>query len=319
MTIEQGAARMAEVAAEVKKAVVGQDEALGQVMAALVAGGHVLVEGMPGLGKTLLVRALAQALGVTNQRVQFTPDLMPSDIIGTVVYDLSTGKFTTRKGPVFTHLLLADEVNRAPAKTQAALLEVMQEYQVTFDGHTHALERPFLVLATQNPLEQEGTYPLPDAQLDRFLIRVEMDYPDAPDEVRFVTQILAGNPGQSLDVSTVSRVLDPAQVWEVQEAAATVAVAPQLVDYAVRLVGATRHHEALRLGAGPRATLALVRLARAGAFLQGRSYVTPDDVKSWVVPVLAHRVVPNAEWTLDGRRSEDILVPILDQVEAPRE
>jgi len=319
MTIEEATALIQAVAAQVRRSVVGQDEALRQVLSALVAGGHVLVEGLPGLGKTLLVRALAKAFGATSHRVQFTPDLMPSDIIGTVVYDLATGKFTTRKGPVFTHLLLADEINRAPAKTQAALLEVMQEYQVTFDGQTHPLDRPFMVLATQNPLEQEGTYPLPDAQLDRFLVRVVMDYPDVADEVRFVGQILGGRSGESLDVSAVEAVATPALLREVQAAASTVRVADPLIDYAVRLVAVTRNQESLQVGAGPRATLALVRLARAGALLEGRDFVTPDDLRSWCLPVLAHRVVPNAEWTMDGRGARDILDGLLAQVEAPRE
>lgn len=319
MTTEQATALIQAVAAQVRRAVVGQEEALRQVLAALAAGGHVLIEGLPGLGKTLLVRALAKAFGGTSHRVQFTPDLMPSDIIGTVVYDLTTGKFTTRKGPVFTHLLLADEINRAPAKTQAALLEVMQEYQVTFDGQTHALERPFMVLATQNPLEQEGTYPLPDAQLDRFLVKVLMTYPGVEAEVAFVGQILEGRSGEGLDVSAVEAVAAPADLRALQEAAAQVRVAPQLIDYAVRLVACTRNQESLQVGAGPRATLALVRLARAGALWEGRDFVTPDDLRSWVLPVLAHRVVPSAEWTMDGRSARDILEVLLAQVEAPRE
>lgn len=319
MTIEQGSQFLRSVRAEVQKAIVGQDAVVHQVVTALVAGGHVLIEGMPGLGKTYLVRALAKAFGGRSHRVQFTPDLMPSDIIGTVVYDLPTGKFTTRKGPVFTHLLLADEINRAPAKTQAALLEVMQEYQVTFDGQTHALERPFMTLATQNPLEHEGTYPLPDAQLDRFLLKVVMPYPGFDDEVAFVDQVLRGKTGDDLDLSAVGAAGTVQDLAAVQELAATVKVDRKLVDYAVRLVAATRSHEGLRIGAGPRASLALIRLSRAGALAEGRDFVTPDDVRVWALPVLTHRVVPSPEWEMDGRGAREVLEAVLAEVEAPRE
>jgi len=220
---------------------------------------------------------------------------------------------------VFTNLLLADEINRAPAKTQAALLEVMQEYQVTFDGQTHALERPFMTLATQNPQEHEGTYPLPDAQLDRFLLKVVVGYPSLEHEVSFVDQVLRGKTGDDLNLDIVGVVATVADLAELQGLAATVRVDSKLTDYAVRIVAATRGHEGLRVGAGPRASLALIRLARAGALFDGRDFVTPDDIRSWALPVLTHRVVPTPEWEMDGRGAAEVLETVLAEVEAPRE
>jgi len=318
MTIEQGSALIRNIKDEVKKIIVGQDNVIDQVLACLVAGGHVLVEGLPGLGKTLLVRSLAASIGGKSNRVQFTPDLMPSDIIGHVLYDVQSGKFTTRKGPVFTHLLIADEINRAPAKTQAALLEVMQEYQVSFDGQTHALERPFMTLATQNPAEHEGTYPLPDAQLDRFLLKIRISYPSMESELRFVTELLNNKTGESFDLSMIQAVCDIPAFVAVQKLCAEIRVDSEIVEYAVRMVDKTRNHFSLRVGAGPRASLALIRLARANAMAEGRDFAQPDDVLKWALPVLRHRVVPSAEWEMDGRGSEEAIELILADLAAPR-
>jgi MoxR-like ATPase len=256
--------RVDAVREAVGRAFIGQAEVLDQILIALLAGGHVLIEGVPGLGKTLLVRALAQALELDYGRVQFTPDLMPSDVSGHAVYDPKSESFKIRRGPVFTNLLLADEINRAPAKTQSALLEVMQEGQVTIEGKAFVLSPPFLALATQNPVEQEGTYPLPEAQLDRFLLKVIIDYPALEDEKRMVDAITTGRSASDFDLSQVPRVLNAAEVIALQQATAAITVDPEVVDYAVRIVAATRHFPGIALGAGPRGSIALVRAARAG-------------------------------------------------------
>jgi len=250
--IAQVAQAAAAMRAEIAKAVVGQAQVVDQVLAGLIAGGHVLIEGVPGLGKTLLVQALARTFSGTYRRIQFTPDLMPADVCGHTLYDQATRQFTTRRGPVFTHLLLADEINRAPAKTQAALLEVMQELQVTIEGAALPLEPPFMVLATQNPIEHEGTYALPEAQLDRFLLKIRMDYPPADEEVAMVGKVTAGHVGDRLQVESVSALLEPTGVLRLQECAAQVRVDGRVLDYAVRIVRATRSWAGVAMGAGPR-------------------------------------------------------------------
>jgi MoxR-like ATPase len=285
---------------------------------ALFAGGHVLLEGVPGLGKTLLVRALAKTFGGAFARIQFTPDLMPSDVTGHALYDLKSQEFRVRKGPVFTHLLLADEINRAPAKTQAALLEVMQEGQVTIEGRTFELPRPFMVLATQNPIEQEGTYPLPEAQLDRFLLKVLIRYPEAEEETRLVRQVTAGQVGDALDVSPVETVITAATVESVRARVADIVVDDRIVDYAVRLVRATREWPGIALGAGPRGSIALVRTARAAAVLCERDYVIPDDIKAVALPALRHRIALSPELDMEGSSGDDVLRALLEKVEAPR-
>ena len=310
--------RVEAVRAEVAKAFIGQAEALDQVLVALLAGGHVLIEGVPGLGKTLLVRALGQALELDWARVQFTPDLMPSDVSGHAVYDPKTESFKIRRGPVFTHLLLADEINRAPAKTQSALLEVMQEGQVTIEGKAFPLNPPFLTLATQNPVEQEGTYPLPEAQLDRFLLKVLIDYPQLEDEKRMVEAITTGRSAGDFNLSQVPRVLSGAEVVEVQKAVAAITVDPQVIDYAVRIVTATRKWPGIALGAGPRGSIALVRAARALAVLSGRDFVTPDDVREIARPALRHRIALSPELQIEGQSADDVLTALLAKVEAPR-
>ena len=313
------AARLAqEVRAEVRKALIGQDAVIDQVLVALFAAGHVLIEGVPGLGKTLLVRALARSFSGTTSRIQFTPDLMPADVVGHVMYDVQSGQMRTRQGPVFTHLLLADEINRAPAKTQAALLEVMQEHQVTLEGRSMQVPRPFMTLATQNPVEQEGTYPLPEAQLDRFLLKVLIYYPTEEEELELVRKVTEGQVGDALDVEAVNPVVDAAGVCAMQAVAAQVHVDDRVRAYAVRIARTTRDWAGVVLGAGPRGGLALVRASRAYALLSGRDFVTPDDVKFVAPPALRHRIVLSPEVELEGQRVDDLLAAILSTVDAPR-
>jgi MoxR-like ATPase len=284
----------------------------------LIAGGHLLVEGVPGLGKTLLVRALAKAVGGDSRRVQFTPDLMPGDITGNIMLDPVTGKFAARKGPVFTNLFIADEINRAPAKTQAALFEAMQEFQVSLDGKGLRLPEPFMVLATENPFEHEGTYPLPDAQKDRFLMKIIAAYPSLEEEKAMVAQVLAGDSGAELSVDAVNAVLDSGAFTGLKNRAAALRVDPLVIDYAVRLAAATRETPAAQAGAGPRGSLALIRCARARALILGRDFVLPDDVKALAVPVLAHRLTLSAESELEGLSGGGIIEALLAKTEAPR-
>jgi len=299
-------------------AMVGQAAVVEQVLVALVASGHVLIEGVPGLGKTLLVRAMAQALSLAHSRIQFTPDMMPSDITGHAVLDPSTRELRIVRGPVFTHVLLADEINRAPAKTQSALLEVMQEYQVTLEGQTLRLPKPFTVLATQNPVETEGTYPLPEAQLDRFMFKIEIDYPSAADEVAVVVRATADQAGDELPLANVAPCMDGNGVLELQQLAARQRVDEHVVDYAVRIARATRTYAGLAIGSGSRGPLALVRGARAVALLDGRNYATPDDVKRIALPALRHRVALAPDALLEGRTANDLLTEVIDSIPAPR-
>ena len=299
----------------VARVFLGQAAVLDQVLAAFLAGGHVLIEGKPGLGKTHLVLALAQTFGGAFRRIQFTPDLMPSDVTGHTLYDMGAQQFRLRRGPVFTNLLLADEINRAPAKTQAALLEVMQEVQVTIDGESHRLPPPFMTLATQNPIEQEGTYPLPEAQLDRFLMKVVIEYPGKDDEEQIVAELLTGTGLKSGDIQ---QVCDVAGILAAQGAVASVRVAPEVIAYAVRLVRATRETQGIALGAGTRGAISLVRVAKSFAVMQGREYVVPDDIKSAALPVLRHRVAIAPELAISGQNLDDILTAIISNTEAPR-
>jgi MoxR-like ATPase len=305
---------------EVGKAVVGQTAVIDAALVALLASGHVLLEGVPGLGKTLLARAIGQALSLDFARVQFTPDLMPSDVTGHTVLDAQGlgGELRLRRGPVFTHLLLADEINRAPAKTQSALLEVMQETQVTLEGQTLPLPRPFMVLATQNPIDTEGTYPLPEAQRDRFLLKVDIGYPEAEDEVDVVLRATSHQAGDALPLAEVRPVLGRDALLALQARVAEVRVDRAVADYAVRIARATRDAGGLSQGAGSRGAIALIRVARAAALLEGRDYAIPDDVKRFALPALRHRVMLAPDAQLDGRQIDEILLDLVERTDAPR-
>jgi MoxR-like ATPase len=312
-------ARTKSIRAEVAKVVVGQIDEVDQVLLAFLAAGHVLIEGVPGLGKTLLVLALSRTFGGKFARVQFTPDLMPSDVTGHVVFDGVANAFRLRHGPAFTNLLLADEINRAPAKTQAALLEVMQEGQITIEGESTRLSPPFMTLATQNPVEQEGTYPLPEAQLDRFLIKIVVDYPSLDEEARIVELVTSGRVGDQLDADAIRRVATVEEVLDLQQVVSRLTVMPRVREYAVRIARETRTWRGVAMGAGPRGSIALVRVARARALLDGRAFVTPDDVKSVALPVLRHRLTLAPELELEGITTDSVLRSIVQKVEAPRE
>jgi MoxR-like ATPase len=317
-TIRRATELLDRLQSAIGQAVVGQSAVIEQVVIALAASGHVLIEGVPGLGKTLLVRALAQALSLGHGRVQFTPDMMPSDITGHAVLDPATRDLRIIRGPVFTHVLLADEINRAPAKTQSALLEVMQEYQVTLEGQSLPLPRPFMVLATQNPIETEGTYPLPEAQLDRFLFKIEIGYPTLAEEVGVVVRATANQAGNELPLSEVKPVLNERAVMGLQQIVARQRMDEQVIDYAVRIARATREWAGLALGSGSRGALALVRGARAVALMAGRNFVTPDDVKRIALPALRHRIALAPDAMLEGRKPNELLAGVIEGVAAPR-
>jgi MoxR-like ATPase len=303
---------------QLSRVFLGQHEVVNQVLVAFIANGHVLLEGKPGLGKTHLVLALARCFGGVFRRIQFTPDLMPGDVTGHTLYDMGRQEFKLRKGPVFANLLLADEINRAPAKTQAALLEVMQECQVTIDGQTLPLAPPFMTLATQNPIEQEGTYALPEAQLDRFLMKVIVDYPSQQEEERIVTAVASGTGSGSLDPTYVQQLCGPDEILALQRTAVSVQCRPDVIAYAVRIIRATREMQGLTLGAGTRGAISLVKTAKAFALLAGRIFVTPDDIKQAALPVLRHRVTLAPELSISGQKVDDVLTSLLRTVEAPR-
>jgi MoxR-like ATPase len=310
--------RLVAVRAEVAKAVVGQDAAVSGLLVALLCGGHVLMEGVPGTAKTLLVRTLASTLSVDTRRVQFTPDLMPGDITGSMVIDSKAGELSFREGPVFTNLLLADEINRTPPKTQSALLEAMEEGQVSVDGVSRKLPVPFLVAATQNPIEYEGTYPLPEAQLDRFLLKVVLPIPNREEELEIVRRHAAGFDPRDLKAAGVSTVASPADIAAGQAAVKTVQVSPEVAGYVVDIARATRESPSLSLGVSPRGATALMRTARAWAWLTGRDFVTPDDVKALAHATLVHRLGLRPEAELEGVDVAQVLASALGSVPVPR-
>ena len=311
---ETPAARLREGLARV---VVGAERTGFGLAVALLAGGHALIEGVPGTAKTLTVRVLARLLGVGYGRIQFTPDLMPSDVVGTTVFDQRSATFSLRRGPIFSNILLADEINRTPPKTQAALLEAMEERHVTIDGTTYPLPPPFMVCATQNPIEFEGTYPLPEAQLDRFLVRVHTGYPSPADERALIARAVAGFDARDLDAAGIAAVVTAEELLAAQRAVRAIHLAESLQGYLYEIVAATRTSPDVALGASPRAALALVVAAQAAAYLDGRAFATPDDVKDVAPMVLPHRIIVRPEAELDGMSAEDVVTRVLASVAAP--
>jgi MoxR-like ATPase len=305
--------------AEIRKVIIGQHEVVDKALIAVFTGHHALIEGVPGVAKTLLVRTLARVLGCEFNRIQFTPDLMPTDITGTNVFNLKTSEFTLIKGPVFTSFLLADEINRAPAKTQSALLQAMQERKVTIDRDTHFLPPNFTVFATQNPVEYEGTYPLPEAQKDRFMLRVAMSTPDRSSELELAQRMLGTNsPEEALAAGAVEAVISSGDLANLRQALETLTVREELVAYVVDVVRATRESDSVLVGAGPRATQALLLASRANAALDGRDFVTPDDVRMLAESVLGHRLVLRPEYEIEGVTITEVIGKILEQVTVPR-
>lgn len=309
-----------QVRTEVRKVLVGQDVMLSRLLIAMLTGGHVLLEGLPGLAKTTAIKALASAMRCKFNRIQFTPDLLPADLIGTMIYNPREGTFGTRKGPIFANLILADEINRAPSKVQSALLEAMQEHQVTIGDQSYNLEDPFLVLATQNPIEQEGTYPLPEAQVDRFMLKIVVGYPSKADERKVVDAVLD-------DIRRdIQPVLDPSQLSEIRKTVAAIYMDDKVKDYVLDVVASTRHPEEFRMkelkplieyGASPRASINLCLAARANAFLTGRGYVTPQDVKDIAMDVLRHRIILTYEAEAEEMTSDDVVRKVLESVPVP--
>lgn len=319
MTLDDLKQTLASARAEIAKVIIGQHSVIEHALIAILTRNHVLFEGVPGVGKTLLVRTLAQVLGTSFGRVQFTPDLMPADITGTSVFNLKDNEFKLVKGPVFCSFLLADEINRAPAKTQSALLQAMQERQVSIDNETHALPASFTVFATQNPVEYEGTYPLPEAQKDRFMFKLRVEYPTRDEELQLATRLLGRDaPETVLDSGSVQPVLTEEAIAEMQAALGHITVRDELISYVVELVRATRDHEAVLVGAGPRASIALVLASRARAVLEMRDFVTPDDVRALAEPVLGHRLVLRPEFEIEGLTVGELVSQVLAKVPVPR-
>lgn len=301
---------------EINKVIIGQEKVIDLLLTAVIANGHVLIEGVPGIAKTMLAKLLSKSISSDFSRIQFTPDLMPSDVLGTMIFNAGTSKFEFNKGPIFSNLILIDEVNRAPAKTQAALFEVMEERQVTIDGTTRTMTPPFLVMATQNPVEHEGTYRLPEAQLDRFLFKIKIDYPALEQEVSILAN--AQNRKEKDELSQISKVVTGSDIVKYQEMATKVVVEDDLLRYIAQIVDKTRSHNALFLGGSPRASLAILSAAKAFAALEGRDFVTPDDIKTVIIPVLNHRIILTPEKEMEGVSTEVIIQQIIDSVEVPR-
>ena len=305
-----------KVRAEIGKVIVGQSKMIDQLLVAILANGHVLLEGVPGVAKTITAKLLSKTLSLDFNRIQFTPDLMPSDIIGTSVYDLSKSSFEFKKGPIFSNFILIDEINRAPAKTQAALFEVMEETQITADGTTYILEKPFIVIATQNPIEQEGTYRLPEAQLDRFLFKINIGYPNLEEEVAIIHK---ENDLQNRDkLSDIAKIVSQSDILSFQGLVKQILIEPHLIEYIAKIVLNTRENPFLYLGASPRASIAILNASKGFAAIKGRDFVTPDDIKEAAIPVMQHRVVVTPEREMEGLNSSEIIKQIIDSVEIPR-
>jgi MoxR-like ATPase len=307
-----------KIMAELGKVIKGQDEALQFIVLALLNGGHVLVEGFPGLAKTLMANALSRIIGVNFKRIQFTPDLMPADIVGTTIYDNIKNDFYIRKGPVFTNFLLADEINRAPAKTQSALLEAMQEKQVTIDGILYKLEEPFITIATQNPIEYEGTYPLPEAQIDRFMFKVLVKYPSLEDEKKMLQMFSEGFDSDDLERSEIRKICEKEDFKAYKDSLSVVRIDDKIMDYILAIVDMTRKTPGINVGASPRASIALLKSSRAFAVISGRDFIIPDDVAECSFPVLRHRLILETEAEIEGRQPDDFIKSILGRVAVPR-
>ncbi len=305
-----------EIKFEIGKYIIGQQQTIDLLLIAMLADGHVLLEGVPGVAKTLMSKLLARTIHAKFKRIQFTPDLMPSDIIGTMVYNAKTGDFDFKRGPLFANIVLTDEINRAPAKTQAALFEAMEERQITVDGTTHILEKPFMVMATQNPIEQEGTYRLPEAQLDRFLFKVEVSYPSLEEEKQILKTFHAKK--NVVDLEAIKSFLDSVQIGKLRAIVQQVHVEDNLVNYIAQIVHETRSHNAILLGASPRASLAIMNASKACATLRGRDFISPDDVKYVAQHVLKHRIILTPEKEMEGVPVTDVIQMVIDKIEIPR-
>ncbi len=318
MNVEEFHTRFAAIEREVEKVLVGQPDLVRQVLVAIFVRGHVLIEGVPGLGKTLLVRTLGHVLGCSFKRIQFTPDLMPSDVTGGNIFNQKEDRFVFMAGPVFTQVLLADEINRAPAKTQSSLLEAMQERSVTTDGTTRNLPEPFLVIATQNPVENQGTYPLPEAQLDRFLLKLNVNHPSAPEEQQVLRQYLRGFDPADLAAVGLDAVTNPTHLVEMQRLVSQIQVSEEIIGYITDIVSRTRNHSSIYLGASPRASIGMLMAARANAASRGRDFVIPDDVKEFAPSVLRHRLLLHPDAELEGMTPDDCVESILREAPVPR-
>ncbi|MCW3076826.1 MAG: MoxR family ATPase [Bacteroidetes bacterium] len=305
-----------QVKAEIAKYIVGQQQLIDFLLIAILADGHVLIEGVPGVAKTLTAKLMAKAIDADFKRIQFTPDLMPSDIIGTAIFNIKTSEFEFKKGPLFANIVLTDEINRSPAKTQAALFEAMEERQITVDGTTYKLDEPFIVLATQNPIEQEGTYRLPEAQLDRFLFKINVDYPSLEEEGTMLLNF--HNNQHKIDLSTINKVLGKDSLKELRSIVSKIIVEDHLIKYITQIVNSTRKNPALFLGASPRASLAILNAAKANACLQNRDFVTPDDIKYVCFPVLRHRIMLTPEKEMEGILADAVIQQIIDKIEVPK-
>lgn len=301
---------------QLKKVIVGQIDMLDLLLVALLSDGHVLIEGVPGVAKTITAKLLSKTIDIDFSRIQFTPDLMPSDILGTSVYNLQTSEFEFKKGPIFSNMILIDEINRAPAKTQAALFEVMEEQQVTIDGKTYKMDLPFMVLATQNPIEQEGTYRLPEAQLDRFLFKINVEYPNAAEEFEIILREQALK--NTTKTSKIEKVISGAKIMEFRSLVTQISIEENLLKYIANIVVNTRSNSFLYLGASPRASIAILNASKAFAAIEGRDFVTPEDIKNATIPVLEHRVIVTPEREMEGLTSKQIIAQIIEAVEIPR-